>query len=317
MDRKVDLTRNNTWIASLKLPILEQVSLAGRTTWKIGGPARWLLQPRSITELQQLLAHWPDGLPRLILGGGSNLLVDDNGFTGVVLELRRYLNRLELLSGHPDDEIVQIRADAGVDTRSLAHFARQNGLSGAEFLGGIPGTVGGALRMNAGAYGSDIQALLSSCEVLDTQGQRHTLTVAEMGMGYRSCGIAQDWLFVSALFSLRRDDPQRIRERMRSLNRQRREAQPLRYPSAGSTFKNPPMGAKAWQWIERVGMRGAREGQAQVSEQHCNFLLNLGGAQASEMRRLIEHIRSRVWQSGSVELALEVKIVGSEGLLSD
>ncbi|MBF0096546.1 MAG: UDP-N-acetylmuramate dehydrogenase [Magnetococcales bacterium] len=317
MARKEDLTDNNTWINSLKLPILEQVSLAERTTWKIGGAARWLLQPQSVEQLRLLLQRWPDRLPRLLLGGGSNLLIDDNGFAGVVLDLTKHLNRVELQAGHPDDEVVHVRADAGVDTRTLAHFARRHGLRGAEFLGGIPGTIGGALRMNAGAYGSDMQAILVACDLLDGAGQLHRLPVGHLQMGYRQCGVASDSIFLSALLALRRDDPQAIRERMRTLNQKRRTSQPLRYPSAGSTFKNPCAGPKAWQWIEMVGMRGAREGGAQVSEQHCNFLLNLGGARAAEVRTLIEQIRSRVWQAGSVELALEVKIVGDEGLLSD
>ncbi|MBF0184002.1 MAG: UDP-N-acetylmuramate dehydrogenase [Magnetococcales bacterium] len=291
--------------------------MAGRTTWKIGGAARWLLQPSSSTQLQSLFARWPNGLPRLILGGGSNLLVDDNGFAGVVLDLTRQMCRMQIMDNHPDDETVFVRVQAGASTRSLAHFARQQGLSGAEFLGGIPGTIGGALRMNAGAYGSDMQAILAECELLDTEGQVHTLAVDRLGMGYRHCAVADDWLFISALLRLQRDDPHAIRERMRIMNQKRRNSQPLHYPSAGSTFKNPPAGPKAWQWIEMAGMRGAREGNAQVSEKHCNFLLNLGNAQARDMRTLIERIRNRVWQTGQVALALEIKMVGTDGFLSE
>ncbi|MEO5353988.1 MAG: UDP-N-acetylmuramate dehydrogenase [Magnetococcus sp. XQGC-1] len=305
------------WLASLKLPILEGVPLAPRTTWKIGGPARWLLQPEGVPELQRLLSSWPDNLPRLVFGGGSNLLVDDNGFHGVVLDLTRRMNRMELVPSPGAGDVVVVQAEAGVDTRALAHFARRHGLTGAEFLGGIPGSVGGALRMNAGAYGGEMRAILLECDLLDATGQVRTLPVQQLGMGYRTTQVPMEWIFLAARFALRRDDPALILARMRDLNRKRRESQPLRFPSAGSTFKNPASGPKAWQWIDAVGMRGAWEGAAQVSDQHCNFLLNRGGAQAREMRTLIDRIRERVAKAGGGVLALEVGIVGPVGLITD
>ncbi|MEO5363585.1 MAG: UDP-N-acetylmuramate dehydrogenase [Magnetococcus sp. DMHC-8] len=302
----------DNWIAGLNGPILQDVPLSARTTWKIGGPARWLIQPENVPDLRRLLASWPVDLPRLVLGGGSNLLVDDNGFRGVVLDLTRHLNRLAIVDDSRADGVL-LQADAGVGTRTLAHFARSHALTGAEFLGGIPGSVGGALRMNAGAYGGEMRAILVTCDLLDGQGALHTLPVQQLGMGYRTTQVPADWLFLSARFALQRGDPVVIRERMRTLNRARRASQPLGFPSAGSTFKNPPTGPKAWEWIDAVGLRGAREGSAQVSEQHCNFLINRGGARARDMRVLIDRIRARVDQAGGGQLALEVGILGPFG----
>ncbi|MEO5339364.1 MAG: UDP-N-acetylmuramate dehydrogenase [Magnetococcus sp. MYC-9] len=305
------------WIARLGQPVLEGVPLSSLTTWRIGGPARWLIQPGTLPELQRLLRSWPEGLPRLLLGGGSNLLVDDNGFDGVVLALGRRMNRLELLPSSGTDAGVLLYAEAGVGTRTLAHFARNQGLTGAEFLAGIPGSVGGALRMNAGAYGGEMRQILLTCDLLDGEGNLHTLPASRLGMGYRTTTVPSEWIFVSATFRLSRGEPDLIRERMRSLNRLRRESQPLAFPSAGSTFKNPPGGPLAWQWIEAAGLRGAWEGQAQISEKHCNFLLNRGGARARDVRVLIDRIRDRVQQVGGGQLALEIGIVGPCGLLDD
>ncbi|MBF0461566.1 MAG: UDP-N-acetylmuramate dehydrogenase [Magnetococcales bacterium] len=318
MKKNLSLRLIDDWIAGLNRPILESVPLSARTTWKIGGPARWLLQPESGAEVQQLLRTWPADLPRLVLGGGSNLLIDDAGFAGVVLDLTGHLNRVEILPAHPcaGEDAVVVQAGAGVGTRTLAHFARTHGLTGAEFLGGIPGSVGGGLRMNAGAYGGEMRQILLECDLLDATGAMQTCPVQRLGMGYRTTQIPLDWIFLAARFVLQRGDPAAIRERMRTLNRTRKASQPLAFPSAGSTFKNPPTGPNAWQWIDAVGLRGAWEGQAQVSEKHCNFLLNRGGARSRDMRLLIDRIQNRVSQAGGEPLALEVGIVGPSGLVT-
>ncbi|MBF0161237.1 MAG: UDP-N-acetylmuramate dehydrogenase [Magnetococcales bacterium] len=310
--------QNEAWIARVRQPVQEGLLLSAHTTWRIGGPARWLLQPTTPVELQQLLLSWPTGLPRLLLGGGSNLLVDDNGFDGVVLDLTRHMNRITLLpAASAEEDGVLLQAEAGAGTRALAHFARSHGLTGLEFLGGIPGSVGGALRMNAGAYGGEVRDGLLECTLLDGEGNPHTLPLQQLGMGYRSTRIPPDWIFLSGRFRLQRGDPDAIRERMRHLNRQRRQSQPLAFPSAGSTFKNPPEGPKAWQWIEAAGLRGAWSGQAQVSEKHCNFLVNRGGASSRDVRLLIDRIRERVCQAGGGVLALEIGIVAPSGLVAD
>ncbi|MBF0273245.1 MAG: UDP-N-acetylmuramate dehydrogenase [Magnetococcales bacterium] len=300
---------------SLATPVVADAPLAERTTWRMGGPARWLITPSSVAELSDLLARWPVGVPRQTLGGGSNLLIADKGFDGAVLDLTRGLNRIytvtESLKHSPDAPWV-IHADAGATTQSLAHFARRLGLTGAEFLAGIPGSVGGALRMNAGAYGGEIKDLLLEAEVLDSSGSRRVLDPVGLGLGYRQCECPGDWIFTSARFVFLLDDPQRVRERMRAFNQRRRLSQPLDKPSAGSVFKNPPTGEKAWALIEQAGLRGARVGNAQVSTKHCNFFVNLGGARATDMRALIHKTQTQVEQHSGILLEPEVKLVGWE-----
>lgn len=298
------------WTPPEGVAVLEGVPLARRTTWRIGGAARWLVQPKDEAELRRVLASLPEKMPRLLLGGGSNLLLADAGLDGVGVDLTAGMREIRLAAD--DGEQVELEVQAGADVRHLAHVARQQGWSGAEFLAGIPGSVGGALRMNAGAYGGEMKQILMAARALDAEGIPQTLEVARMGLGYRTCGVPEGWIFTGARIRLRRDDPQRIRERMRGYNRQRAASQPLAWPSAGSTFRNPP-GAAAWKLLEEAGMRGVRVGAAGVSEKHCNFFLNLGGATAREMRTLIDRARERVLQTSGVALQLEVRIITADG----
>ncbi len=304
-------------------PILAGAGLAARTTWRMGGPARWLVQPDGREALSRLWDHWPAEWPRLVLGGGSNLLINDDGFDGLVIDLTRNMNRIALMGAaagqttNRDDEAgnaVLIRAEAGAATRTLAHFARRRGLSGGEFLAGIPGSIGGALRINAGAYGGEIKDILLDVELLDTDGNHHHWPAERLKMSYRRVGVPAGWLFLAARFRFQPGDAGIIRQRMQRFNRQRRDSQPLGFASAGSTFKNPPRGPKAWQWIDAAGLRGAREGEAQVSEKHSNFLINRGRATAREMFRLIDRVREGVLKSGGIQLELEVGIVDRNGL---
>lgn len=295
----------------LKVRCLENVPLAPRTTWRMGGPARWLVQPEDGRALSLLLRALPAEVPRLVLGGGSNLLIVDDGFQGVVLDLTHRMNRI--LPPFPEEDgAVLLQVDAGVSTRTLAHFARHRGLTGVEFLGGIPGSVGGALRMNAGAFGGEVRDILVDVLCLDAEGGVQTLSMAQLGMGYRKTQVPADWTFLSARFRLRSADPAAVLARMRALNRKRREKQPLSFPSAGSTFKNPPEGP-AWRWIEAAGLRGVWEGRAQVSEQHSNFLINRGGAQSRDMRTLIRRVQEQVLKTEGVHLVPEVGIIGPFG----
>ena len=304
-------------LRALPVACLEHVPLAPRTTWKIGGPARFLLQPDSRQAVQRVLSLLPEEMPRLVLGGGSNILIDDAGFQGVVLDLTHRMNQIYRvdLSSETEDSVL-LHVEAGATTRALAHFARLHGLTGAEFLGGIPGSVGGALRMNAGAYGGEIQDILVEVELLDAEGQHRSLPVQALGMSYRTTQVPSDWIFLSARVRLHRGDPEVIREKMRHLNQSRKKNQPLRFPSAGSTFKNPLIGPKAWQWIDAAGMRGAWQGAAQVSELHSNFLVNRGGACSQDMKILIERVQERVLRVGGQLLSLEVGIVGPFGRVS-
>lgn len=305
-------------IPKLAVPVQHGVSLASRTTWKMGGPAQWFVQPANDTELKTLLQTLTPDLPRFILGGGSNVLFDEGGFNGVVIDLTQGMKQIELVFLDADDrhsDEVFLQVQAGVSTRFLSHFARRNGLTGIEFLGGIPGSVGGALRMNAGAYGGEIGECVVDVTVMDLGGDVHRWKAVDVGFSYRKTQVPKGWLFLSARLCLRRGNTDAIRQKMQDNNRKRRLSQPLMFPSAGSTFKNPPNGPKAWQWIDDAGMRGVKVGMAQVSRQHTNFFVNRGGANSHDMRFLIDLVRERVLKKGGVSLALEVSIVGPSGVI--
>lgn len=290
----------------------EDVPLARLTTWRMGGAAHGLLQPLDAAALALAWQTLPQGWPRLLLGGGSNLLLDDEGLHGVVLHTAK-MDRMERVAETPDG--VELRVEAGVDLRTLAHFARRHALSGAEFLVGIPGSVGGALRMNAGAYGGEMANLVVEAQLLDDHGLLQERRKDELGMGYRCCGVPEGWIFTQARLRLQRDDPERIRQRMRAFNRQRAASQPLAYPSAGSVFRNPP-GGVAWRLIQQAGLRGLAIGAAQVAEKHCNFFINRGGASSRQMRQLIDLVQERVLQRCGVELQREVRIIAPNGVLA-
>ncbi|MBF0358590.1 MAG: UDP-N-acetylmuramate dehydrogenase [Magnetococcales bacterium] len=296
--------------AGVKSRILEHVPLNNRTTWRIGGTARWLATPSNREELAQIWGKLPADIPRFILGGGSNILVEDCGFSGVAVDLRQQFNKIGQY--RKDGETV-ITAEAGVSTSSLAHYARQKGLTGAEFLGGIPGTIGGAVRMNAGANGGDIASILLDAQLLDQDGELHVWPAKKLGLSYRQSKLPKGWIFIKGSFKLKEGDTSIIRERMREFNQQRRKSQPLNFPSAGSTFKNPAEGPAAWKLIHEAGLRGARVGDAQVSEKHSNFLINLGQAKSCDMLSLIDHVREQVVKNSGTTLNLEVAILGNRG----
>lgn len=300
-----------SWASGMTGRVREQVPLAPRTTWRIGGPARFLVEPAGEGDLARLLTQLPDDLPRVVLGGGSNVLVADAGFDGVVIDLGAGLAGLTVVA--EGDGGAVIRAGAGATVRQLAHFAQRLGLAGAEFLAGIPGSVGGAVRMNAGAYGGEIKGILVDAELMDAAGVCHRRDGAALGLAYRQSQLPPGWVVTAASFRLGRDAPGAIRERMRGFNRKRAAAQPLALRSAGSTFKNPPGGELAWRLIARCGLRGARQGEAQVSEKHCNFLVNRGQATSADMLALIARVQESVARQTGVRLALEVGILGCRG----
>ncbi|MBF0369909.1 MAG: UDP-N-acetylmuramate dehydrogenase [Magnetococcales bacterium] len=300
-------------ISGLLGRVEEQVPLASRTTWRIGGPARWLIFPAGVADLARLLAGWPREVPLLVLGGGSNLLLDDRGFGGGVVALTQGLCKIQVVA--EAESTVTLEAQAGLSTRALAHYARRQGLAGVEFLGGIPGTLGGALRMNAGAYGQQMRDVLVEALLLTAQGERIAMTSEELALGYRQSRIPEGAIFVSARLRLTRDHPGEILQRMRRINQLRTKSQPLEHPSAGSTFKNPPQGAKTWQLIDAAGMRGVAIGGAQVSEKHSNFLINRHKATSREMVGLIEQVQERVAKTSGVTLQLEVGVLDDRGRL--
>lgn len=279
--------------------------MAGHTTFKIGGPARWILRPRNTAEAAQILRLCRrEGIVPFYLGNGSNLLAADEGYGGVVLSTRR-LEGLEEQAG-------RISAGSGVSLARLANFALERGLTGLEFAQGIPGSVGGGLRMNAGAYGGELAQVTEWVECLDGEGNLHRLDADQCEFSYRhSLFCRNGYLVVAGGFRLLSGEKEAIRGRMEEYARRRREKQPLEFPSAGSTFKRPP-GDYAAALIDRCGLKGLRIGDAQVSEKHGGFLVNRGNATAAEMLELMAEVRRRVREATGVTLEPEVELLPPE-----
>ncbi|MDO4268358.1 MAG: UDP-N-acetylmuramate dehydrogenase [Eubacteriales bacterium] len=279
--------------------------MSRRTTFKAGGPARWFAEPETKEALGAVLALCRENqVPYFILGNGSNLLVADSGFDGVMIHLGRAWSQVSLEGG-------RIRAGAGATLASAAREALEASLEGLAFAAGIPGTVGGAVVMNAGAYGSELRDVLVSVQVLDREGRSLELLAEELELGYRtSCIIPKEYVVLEAVLQLKPGDKQAIRSHMDELAAKRREKQPLEYPSAGSTFKRPE-GYFAGKLIEDAGLRGYMTGGAQVSEKHCGFVINRDNASAGDIYRLCRHVERTVLEQSGVALELEVKLLGN------
>ena len=270
--------------------------------FRAGGPAQTLFRPMDTEDLAAFLAAKPNDLAVTIIGVGSNLLVRDGGIPGVVVRLPATFGRIKIDGS-------RVRVGAAALDAAVARAAADAGLGGLEFLRGIPGTVGGALQMNAGCYGREIKDVFVEALALDAHGNKHTLRAADMGYGYRNSQIPDDFIFVDAVFEGAQDDPVAIRTRMETLVAQREATQPVKTRTGGSTFKNP-LGHKAWQLIDGAGCRGMIRGGAQVSPLHCNFLINTGNASAGDIEALGEEVRTRVKEKSSVLLEWEIKRVG-------
>lgn len=287
---------------ALGVELLENVPLASLTTFRIGGPARWLARPQTTAELRALRAAAAEaGIRCALIGNGSNLLAADEGFDGLILKL-------------PEGEIERrgdtLCASGGTLLSRLAAAALEAGLTGLEFASGIPGTVGGAVVMNAGAYGGEIAQVLASAEASDAQGRCFTLDAAAHRFGYRRSVYKEhpDWVCERACFALTPGDPALIRARMEEMAARRREKQPLDKPSAGSTYKRPE-GYFAGRLIEDAGLKGYTVGGAQVSEKHAGFIVNLGGATCADVLALMEHIEAEVAARFGVTLEREVRLL--------
>ncbi len=280
----------------------ENAPLARMTWFRVGGPAEVMFRPADADDLAQFLAQKPADIPVTAIGVGSNLLVRDGGIPGVVVRLGRGFAGIE-------DTGVEVRAGAGALDINVATLAMGEGIAGLEFLRGIPGTIGGALRMNAGAYGSEIKDVTLSARALDPEGTTHDVGAEGLGFGYRRCALPPDWIFVSALLRGRPGDGGEIARRMEDIQEQRQTTQPVRTSTGGSTFANPP-GQEAWRLIEQAGCRGLSRGGAAVSDKHCNFLVNTGGATAADLEGLADEIRRRVLESLGVALEWEIKRIG-------
>jgi UDP-N-acetylmuramate dehydrogenase len=271
--------------------------------FRAGGPAEVLFRPADSDDLAAFLAARPADLKVSVIGVGSNLLVRDGGIPGVVVRLSSAFGKIET-------DGLRVRAGAAALDGAVARAAADAGIAGLEFLRGVPGTIGGALRMNAGCYGSEIKDVFVEATAIDEKGNKIRLSAADMGFEYRKArGAAEDLIFVEAVFEGRKDNPTDIRARMDELSASREASQPIKSKTGGSTFKNPP-GHKAWQLIDQAGCRGLKIGGAQVSEKHTNFLINTGDASAADLEGLGEEVRKRVKEKSGVTLEWEIKRVG-------
>lgn len=276
--------------------------LAQITWFRAGGAAEVMFRPADPDDLASFLAALPRDVPVTVIGVASNLLVRDGGVRGVVVRLGRGFAEVTT-------ESTIVSAGAGALDLNVALCAGQAGIGGLEFMSGIPGTVGGGLRMNAGAYGRELKDVLIACEAVDREGRRHRMAAAEMGLSYRHCSVPEDYIFVGAQFLGERAAPVVISKRMAEIQKAREASQPIRARTGGSTFANPP-GRKAWQLIADAGCRGLRIGGAQVSEQHANFLINTGAATAADIEALGEEVRRRVRETSGITLDWEIRRIG-------
>ncbi len=280
----------------------ENVPLSGVTWFRVGGPAEVMFRPEDLGDLLAFLEAKPAEVRVTVVGVGSNLLVRDGGIDGVVVRLGRGLAAIDI-------EGCAVHVGAGALDVTVAHACRDAGVAGLEFLRGVPGTIGGALRMNAGAYGREVSDVFESARAVDPTGALHALDRDDMGFAYRHTGVPDDWIFVAAQLRGQKGEREAIMAEMAKIDVAREESQPLRTRTGGSTFINPE-GAKAWELIERVGCRGLRRGGAMVSEKHCNFLINTGTATAADLEALGEEVRRRVAESTGVMLEWEIRRVG-------
>jgi UDP-N-acetylmuramate dehydrogenase len=277
--------------------------LADLTWFRAGGPAEVLFTPADETDLSSFLKALPTKIPVYVIGVGSNLLVRDGGVPGIVVRLGKGFADVRIEEGH------KIRTGTAVPDVRVARFAADNFIDGLTFLRGIPGTIGGALRMNGGAYGGETKDVLIEARAVDRQGNIHVLTNADMKYTYRHCGASEELIFTEALLQGKPGNQDDIIAAMNKITESREATQPVKSRTGGSTFKNPP-GQKSWQLIDKAGMRGFAVGPAKVSELHCNFLINEGGATGAQIEELGETVRAKVKATSGIELDWEIKRIG-------
>lgn len=283
---------------------LFDVSLAKTTWFQVGGLAQVVYKPADPQDLCFFLQNRPMSLPLHVIGVGSNLLVSDEGVKGIVVRLGQGFTNIFV-----DDTTINV--GAAVLDRNVALLSAQQEIGGLEFLCGIPGTIGGALRMNAGAYGSDISQILVYAHVVDPKGKLHRLTPQDLGLTYRHCDLPKDWLFIGACLKGHEGKQKNIQEKISLFLEERECTQPVTSRTGGSTFANPD-GAKAWELIEKAGCRGLRKGGAMISELHCNFMINTGNATAADLESLGEEVRQRVFATTGVDLRWEIERIGTK-----
>jgi UDP-N-acetylmuramate dehydrogenase len=275
----------------------------GKMTWfRVGGPAEVLFTPADAEDLAAFLKSRPQDVPVMVIGLGSNMLVRDGGVPGVVVHLGKAFSTITTNG-------LNVHCGGGAVDATVAMAARDASITGLEFLTGIPGTIGGALRMNAGAYGREIKDVFVSATALDANGEIRKLTAADMGFTYRHVNVPEDWIFIGAELTGEKGDRHEITARIRQIRSEREQSQPTQARTGGSTFANPP-GVKAWALIDAAGFRGKSVGGAQVSEKHTNFLINTGNATAADLEQLGEDIRRKVRENANIDLQWEIKRLG-------
>ncbi|NIX76428.1 UDP-N-acetylmuramate dehydrogenase [Microvirga sp. c23x22] len=299
-----DLTGDlKTRMPDLKGKLEANAPTAPLSWFRTGGPAQVLFTPADADDLSYFLKHLDPAIPVLVVGLGSNLLIRDGGWEGVIVRLAKGFSDIAVESGH------RVRAGAGAADVKVARTAAEAGIAGLSFLRGIPGTIGGALRMNGGAYGGETKDVLVEAMGVTRSGEEVRFTNVEMGFTYRHSSVPDDVIFTEALFEGCPGDPAEILSEMNAITEARSSTQPVNTRTGGSTFKNPP-GRKAWELVDAAGCRGLRRGDAQVSEMHCNFLINHGSASAADIEGLGEEVRRRVLETSGVQLEWEIKRVG-------
>ncbi|MDK2761712.1 MAG: UDP-N-acetylmuramate dehydrogenase [Sphingopyxis sp.] len=277
--------------------------LAPLVWFKAGGPADWLFEPKDADDLAEFLHDLDPAVPVMALGLGSNLIVRDGGFPGVVVRLGKAFGKVEVI------DATTLRCGGGASGILVSSTARDAGIAGMEFLRSIPGTVGGFVRMNGGAYGGEVQDILVECDVVLRSGERRTLPLARLGYSYRHSALPEGAVVIGATFRGRPGEPAAIQAEMDRISASREAAQPLRSKTGGSTFKNPE-GHKAWQLVDEAGCRGFAIGGAQVSEKHTNFIINTGDATGADIEALGEEVRRRVKAASGIDLQWEIQRVG-------
>jgi UDP-N-acetylmuramate dehydrogenase len=290
------------WRPDTRGRLIENAPIGRQTWFGVGGPAEMLYWPDDREDLVAFLATLPREIPVTVIGGGANLLIRDGGIPGVIIRLGRRFADLAI-------EGREIVAGAGALHLNIALFAAEAGIAGMEFLSGIPGTLGGGLRMNAGAYGREIEDVLVSAIALDRGGGSHTIESAAMGFSYRHCAVDPGWIFLEARLRSGEGDPAAITRQIAEIRAAREASQPIRARTGGSTFRNPPDDS-AWRLIDAAGCRGLVRGGAIVSPQHTNFLINTGNATATDLEALGEEVRRRVYEMAGVALEWEIHRVG-------
>ncbi len=299
------LTRIQDLNPDIRGKLTENLDLSTITWFRVGGPAEVLYQPADEEDLATTLSRLPEDIPVMILGLGSNLLIRDGGIDGVVIRLGG--KGFGQVSTGKD---LTLTVGAAVPDVRAAKAAAKAGIAGLSFYRGIPGGIGGALRMNAGAHGGETKNILLSARAVDRQGAIHELTKDDFGYAYRHCSLPKDYIFTQATYQGAKGDPATLEAEMEKVARYREDVQPVKERTGGSTFKNPP-GHSAWKVIDEAGLRGFRIGDAQMSEKHCNFMLNIGNATGHDLETLGETVRARVLAHSGVSLEREIKRLGN------